>query len=529
VAFDADKWTADEAKAWLEDHDLKSDTFEAASASEKLYPKKRAPVPALVHLQHDGEEHFIAVRMKHDDRAIGWRLATQRETIGVDQVETLAKSATPHGDRFSRSIVGTRVLALKGAPSTRKAIAIDKLVAEYGLQSANVREYFLSKGKSFSGVLRFETLFDSAGRSTWVGMLSKTALPFVLTEEAVRARVMPPDGVSALPRSIEKMVPPELRFWKFRGDEARAARDALVEKGVVTEVGIVNGELRAILTKRFVAPYPTFADAAIKAARPTAPVLRATKLIAWESGSKPLLIGPNVATEIGPDDLVAKLRKSKRDYLIGWPDSAYVRSCFAELGRPFVLKRVPGDLVFVSSRAVSASDEVEFIEHFDLAAEIAKVVSRDDPAAVLKRIAKIYDSVMSREIPIYLTKQAEGDREEMFVYGIVLEPDTVDAQQDTYTSDEIRKAAHGFMEFHRNRGDQHKTMVNDKVVILESHIERAPDFVLVDSTGHERKVKQGSWLMGYGIRDAELWSMVKAGERTGFSIGGSAVRTPRAA
>jgi len=109
--------------------------------------------------------------------------------------------------------------------------------------------------------------------------------------------------------------------------------------------------------------------------------------------------------------------------------------------------------------------------------------------------------------------------EERFVLGIVLEPETEDSQGDIYSADEIRKTAHGFMENHQQLGKQHTEIVTGKLKILESFI--APcDF----EVGTE-SVKKGTWCMAIRVVDDEMWSGVKKGDLTGFSIGGSAKRT----
>lgn len=500
--------------------------------SVELYPQNTEPAAGMVHQHFAGGDHWLALRFKFDDRAMGWRFATQRTQVATAFQEGVSKMTGPHGDRYSKALVGSQVLALKGAPAKGTAVALDRVDVEFGLQSPHRREYFLTKGKQFSGVLSLELHTDGKGRESWTASLAKAQLPSVLTAEAMLDGVMPPDGISAMPQTLEKMVPPALRFWEFRGEAARAARDALVKSDTITEVGLLGGEFRSIVTERFVEAYPEHENVtALKTATVPDDLERAKAIVAWaeKSDAPPLIIPPKLANECGPDDLVLKMRETSREFLIGWPDSAHARRSLAELGRPFVMKCASEPLVFVASRPLAKMGSIEFISTFDFDAEVAKVLDVPEESALAKKIAKLYDDLLTREVPIYLSKKDESNptREEMFVYGIVLEPDTVDAQQDRYSADEIRKAAHGYMEFHRNRGDQHSTLVNDKVVILESHIERSPDFTMTDSTGKTRQVKQGTWLLGYGIRDAELWGMVKRGERTGFSIGGSAVRRPR--
>lgn len=130
--------------------------------------------------------------------------------------------------------------------------------------------------------------------------------------------------------------------------------------------------------------------------------------------------------------------------------------------------------------------------------------------------------VAKRTLRIALTKDdaVAASPDAHYVLGIVLEPDVVDAQNDTYSADEVRQASERFMEVHRNMGLMHKQKVNDKVQILENFI--AP----VDMQIGDEQVKKGTWLMGVRVNDPTLWSDVKLGKLTGFSIGGSAIRKP---
>lgn len=127
------------------------------------------------------------------------------------------------------------------------------------------------------------------------------------------------------------------------------------------------------------------------------------------------------------------------------------------------------------------------------------------------------------ERQLIIRKDLSGGQERRLVTGIVLEPETVDSQGDIYSADAIEQAAHTFMAEYRNVGHQHSTLVNDLVQIVESFV--APsDFELGGMT-----VKAGTWLMTVKVLDEPLWQAVKAGELTGFSIGGFAQRVPIAA
>jgi site-specific DNA-adenine methylase len=112
--------------------------------------------------------------------------------------------------------------------------------------------------------------------------------------------------------------------------------------------------------------------------------------------------------------------------------------------------------------------------------------------------------------------------DERFVLGIVLEPEVVDAQGDIYSADEIRQAAHRFMEEFGGLGLMHRLAVNDQVKVLESYV--AP----VDFEIGGVPVKKGTWLLGVRVLSDELWEQVRDGKLTGFSIGGSARRVPEA-
>jgi cation transport regulator ChaB len=110
----------------------------------------------------------------------------------------------------------------------------------------------------------------------------------------------------------------------------------------------------------------------------------------------------------------------------------------------------------------------------------------------------------------------KADNEQQLVTGIVLEPETVDAQGDIISAEVIEKAAHNFLAKSRIIGKQHKGKAMAEVV--ESYI--APRDMQIGEQG----VKKGSWIMSVKVHDNSLWEEVKAGEITGFSIGALGVR-----
>lgn len=134
---------------------------------------------------------------------------------------------------------------------------------------------------------------------------------------------------------------------------------------------------------------------------------------------------------------------------------------------------------------------------------------------------EVADTDVPIEFPTNTIKLIKArDPEERFVLGIVLEPEVVDKQDDIYSAKEIRAAAHKFMEEQRNLGVMHRHLDNEGLVILENYIS------LVDMKVGSQTVKQGTWILGMRVKSDRIWAMVKNGDFTGLSIGGTAIRTP---
>jgi len=140
-----------------------------------------------------------------------------------------------------------------------------------------------------------------------------------------------------------------------------------------------------------------------------------------------------------------------------------------------------------------------------------------DRARELLAEATEKNDVFSKSIPLI---KGTDPADERYVLGVVLEPEVVDAQGDIYSPDEVRQAAHRFMEDFGGLGLMHRMRVNGQVKVLESYL--AP----VDFAVGETRVRKGTWLLAVRILSDELWEQVKDGKLTGFSIGGSARRVP---
>ncbi|MCA1213849.1 XkdF-like putative serine protease domain-containing protein [Bacillus amyloliquefaciens] len=118
--------------------------------------------------------------------------------------------------------------------------------------------------------------------------------------------------------------------------------------------------------------------------------------------------------------------------------------------------------------------------------------------------------VFQKEVKV-LAKEAD---EQKLVYGIVYEPDTVDAHGDFMTAAEIEKAAHGFLKDAREIDKQHDFQGGVGEVV-ESYVAPA-DFEINGET-----IKKGSWVLVTKASE-EVWEQIKKGEITGYSMAGTA-------
>lgn len=130
------------------------------------------------------------------------------------------------------------------------------------------------------------------------------------------------------------------------------------------------------------------------------------------------------------------------------------------------------------------------------------------------------DDLEDRVIKLHALEKADEEDEERIAFGIVLEPDEVDSQGDTISAEEIEKTAHAWLAKWQNRGYMHKKIVNSKIELYESYIARKNDTI------GGQKVKKGSWLLMYHVKDDATWKEIKEGKMTGFSIGGFGKRKP---
>lgn len=116
------------------------------------------------------------------------------------------------------------------------------------------------------------------------------------------------------------------------------------------------------------------------------------------------------------------------------------------------------------------------------------------------------------------TSIIKSDDDERKITGVVLEPNTFDAQKTTISEKVIEKAAEDFLSRYNKvtkLGLQHKDF-RKKFDLLQSYIAQS-DFSIKD-----RIIKKGSWIIVVKVLDDKIWEKVKKKEITGFSIGGKA-------
>lgn len=102
------------------------------------------------------------------------------------------------------------------------------------------------------------------------------------------------------------------------------------------------------------------------------------------------------------------------------------------------------------------------------------------------------------------------------VWGVVLEPELLDSQQDIISKSEIEAACHDFMTA-RRADVQHSGEIT-KADLIENFC--APcDFTLAG-----QPVREGAWVQGWQIHDPDVKAKIAKGELTGLSIQALGVR-----
>lgn len=401
-----------------------------------------------------------------------------------------------------------------GPGSMPEYVACGTGTVEPGLITSDQMELFLQI-PGVEGVLRMVK-----GDDSWTVSLTVEA-PSVLKCDAD----LPPQGCSALPASLEASVPTNMRYWESdKLTEAVTRRAWLTESdyfGHESEIGLVSGELRKMVVERALFSHvPEDVEKSEWVAEIGRLLPQDAEVVSpfasedWLAVVKAHMSTETIIVLDVPEDVpvtpaeLGTLTKGSR-FLLGAPDTPEARSAFEKSGRPFKLRdpAAAGRLFVASFPCVSKS-------LFWAPPAAAGQPAPAEPTEAEKCAERVYKRIA--DCRIICDKAAE----ERFVYGVAMEPDETDTQGDMQKSETIRVAAHKFMEDFGNIGLQHTKNINGKVKILESSILRADTVI----EGH--KLRKGTWMFGVRVLDDGIWAAIKAGELTGFSIGGTAVRSP---
>jgi hypothetical protein len=123
---------------------------------------------------------------------------------------------------------------------------------------------------------------------------------------------------------------------------------------------------------------------------------------------------------------------------------------------------------------------------------------------------------LSKDLILRMLKSVD---EEQVVYGIVFEPDFVDAHDQFVQKDDIRLACHAYMaklqrECSASRTKlSHEINIGNVTDIVECYL--AP----CDFESNGMMVKEGTWVVAMKVYDKDLWEATKK-EIKGFSPGG---------
>lgn len=182
---------------------------------------------------------------------------------------------------------------------------------------------------------------------------------------------------------------------------------------------------------------------------------------------------------------------------------------------------VGGDTGFAwSKKIVEENKRKEVKKMAELKNVEIQFVSLVDKAANKKKFAiiKNEDGIFENYCPII-----KADDEKQEVTAIVYEPMVKDAHGEFMNAEEIEKAqrSHALNGF--GADVQHSFMKDNSLKIVESWIQKE------DGKIGEQDVVKGTWLQTVFVDSPDLWSKIKKGEFTGFSMGGKGERVEKQA
>lgn len=152
-------------------------------------------------------------------------------------------------------------------------------------------------------------------------------------------------------------------------------------------------------------------------------------------------------------------------------------------------------------------------------AEFVEWAFRGDSSIPVPLSAEFMTFDMPDLLSVEISKQYEYEGN-LYVYGPVLVPDSVDRQGDIVSADDIRKCVRKFMDY-QQAGERHQSMIPRSGVKLTQNFIAPVDFV---ESG--KKISKGSWVVEFSVIDPILRQKIMSGEYRSFSIGGKAKSSP---
>jgi len=160
-------------------------------------------------------------------------------------------------------------------------------------------------------------------------------------------------------------------------------------------------------------------------------------------------------------------------------------------------------------------------------------ILKEAPKAIAKSLkanngkaVDLHPRIVSFEEKKLIHKFAGSETEEMerFVLAAVLTPEIEDAQKDIYSKVEVRKACHWWAEF--SGQFSHRHVLQGGVSCKAGDIIPLENYIMpVTCTIGKEEIPQGSWMLGSGIRDENIWNKILTGELNAYSIGARAMVT----
>lgn len=313
-----------------------------------------------------------------------------------------------------------------------------------------------------------------------------------------------------VPELLGKMLPAALRWWCADDPDEAARRMAKArELRLLDDVAVLDGVLQRVRTEvvrrawtpSAAQPWTSIVEDAAPTRKAIAVVGKVFKRALIDGLADPLLLLDAREPGWGLARAAGIAKSSGVPAVVAAVDVPESRAAAQALGHAYLCRSdLAADLVIGSTVPLEHADLVPLRR-----AHAPANSGRSQPESVTKALDK--------KRHVRLLKDTAGEAKRL-VYGVVYEPDTVDAHGDTMTAEDIEVMAHEYLAKFANVGWQHYLFINTEAEVVESYIAPA-DFTIGD-----QQIKKGTWMMTMHILDDALWKDIQDGNLTGYSFGG---------